>query len=37
MGMARICFDLQMFDESKLIFKKSLQYAWRSGDANNEL
>lgn len=37
MGMGRICFDLQYFDEAKRLFRKALQYAWRNNDEDTEL
>jgi len=35
--MARVCLSLQKLEESKRLFRKALQYAWRSNDENSEL
>ncbi len=37
MGIGRVCYQVQFFDEAKRIFRKALQYAWRNSDQNTEL
>jgi uncharacterized protein HemY len=32
MGIGRVCYQVQFFDEAKRIFRKALQYAWRNSD-----